>query len=166
MTERREQAHAEADEEEQRERYRELLEELRTILPGGQVLLAFLLTAPFSSRFEEVDSLGKTVFTVSLVAIATAVVLFFAPAAYHRLADRADRRGRLRYGVRLALAGMALIGIGIACAVFVVVRFMYDGTVAGLIFAVVTAVIAGVTWFVVPFRRRGNGGSPRTRTAD
>lgn len=31
-------------------RYRELLEELRTILAGVQVLFAFLLTAPFSRR--------------------------------------------------------------------------------------------------------------------
>lgn len=37
--------------DEDRERYIELLGELRTVIPGVQVLFAFLLTAPFSSRF-------------------------------------------------------------------------------------------------------------------
>lgn len=37
--------------DEQCERYRELLEELRTIIPGAQVLFAFLLTLPLASRF-------------------------------------------------------------------------------------------------------------------
>ncbi|HEX2225883.1 MAG TPA: DUF6328 family protein, partial [Candidatus Binatia bacterium] len=114
--------------EEERERYRELLEELRTIIPGVQVLFAFLLTAPFAARFSQVDSLGKIIFTVSLVAVAIATVLFLAPAAYHRLATRRDRRGRLRFGVRTALAGLSLLGFSITCAVFVVVRFVFDSS--------------------------------------
>ncbi len=48
--------------EQQRERYRELLEELRTIIPGVQVLFAFLLTVPFSSRFADLDELGRRAF--------------------------------------------------------------------------------------------------------
>ncbi len=41
-----------ADREELRERYYGLLQELRVILPGVQVLVAFLLTVPFASRSE------------------------------------------------------------------------------------------------------------------
>jgi hypothetical protein len=104
--------------EEERQRYNELLGELRTVIPGVQVLFAFLLTVPFSSRFAEVDRVGKVVFTVSLMAVAAATVLFLGPAAYHRLADRQDRRGRLRYGVGLALAGMALLAaVDLLCGV-------------------------------------------------
>jgi Family of unknown function (DUF6328) len=40
-----------ADREELRQRYYGLLQELRVVLPGVQVLLAFLLTAPFAQRF-------------------------------------------------------------------------------------------------------------------
>ena len=58
------------DEDVSRERYRELLEELRTIIPGAQVLLGFLLTVPFAGRFTEVDDLGEAVFLVALVAVA------------------------------------------------------------------------------------------------
>lgn len=68
------QARAEADggpcdeTEEVRERYRELLEEVRVIIPGIQVLFAFLLTVPFSSRFTKLDTIGTALFVASLAA--------------------------------------------------------------------------------------------------
>ena len=37
----------------------ELLNGLRVILPGVQVLLAFLLTVPFSARFAEATSMDQ-----------------------------------------------------------------------------------------------------------
>jgi hypothetical protein len=47
------------EKDEERQRYSELLGELRTVIPGVQVLFAFLLTVPFSSRFEQVDRVGR-----------------------------------------------------------------------------------------------------------
>lgn len=126
---------SEDERREQRDRYRELLEELRMMIPGVQVLFAFL-TVPFSARFSEIDALGKIVFAVSLVAVAIATVLFVAPATYHRLSDRHDRRGRLRYGVKTKLTGLALLGLSISCAMFVVVRFLFDSTALGVLLAV------------------------------
>lgn len=151
--------------DEQRERYNELLGELRTMLPGAQVLFAFLLTVPFASRFGEVDRVGKVVFTVSLMTVATATLLFLAPAAYHRLAPRRDRLGRLRFGVRTALLGLLLLGLSMACAVFVVVRFLFDSSTIGAILAGGVALLALVVWYVLPIRnRRRTGGEPETRS--
>lgn len=145
-------------EAEQRERYVELLGELRTILPGAQVLFAFLLTVPFAARFGELDALGKALFVLSLAGVTAATALFLAPAAYHRLADRRDRRRRLRYGVRTALLGLALLGLSMACAVFVVVRFVYD-TALGTVAAGLLVVIAALTWYLLPIiHRRQSGG--------
>jgi Family of unknown function (DUF6328) len=62
------------------------------------------------------------------MAVAAAMMLLLGPAAYHRLADQQDRRGRLRYSVGLKLAGMALLALSISCAVFVVGRFIFDDT--------------------------------------
>ena len=45
----------------------ELLQELRVVLPGVQVLFAFLLTVPFSARFGEVSTLEQTFFFGTLV---------------------------------------------------------------------------------------------------
>jgi MFS family permease len=146
------------EKEEERQRYNELLSELRTIIPGVQVLFAFLLTVPFSSRFAEVDRVEKVVFTVSLMAVAAATVLLLGPAAYHRLADQQDRRGRLRYSVGLKLAGMALLALSISCAVFVVGRFIFDDMRMGAGLAVATAATAVVIWYVVPIIRRWRSG--------
>ncbi len=146
---------------EERERYRELLEELRTVIPGAQVLLAFLLTVPFSTRFSQVDNLGKIIFVISLMAVAAATILFLSPAAYHRLTDHQDRRGRLRYGVRTALVGLFLLALSISGVVFVVVRFLFDNSTLGAGVAAATAVLAIVMWYALPLlrNRRSQGKS-------
>ncbi len=155
-----------AEEDEARERYRELLEELRTIIPGVQVLFAFLLTVPFSSRFAELDEVGVRVFALALVTVGLAAVIFLTPAAYHRIAPRDDRRQRLRLGIRSTVTGMALLAVSIVAAVFVVIRFIFDmtsnpvalGWSAATIATIATVTVGGaavVLWFVLPlFGRR------------
>jgi hypothetical protein len=140
--------------DESRERYRELLEELRTIMPGAQVLLGFLLTVPFASGFAEVDDLGKRVYLVALVAVAMATVLFLAPAAYHRVAQDADRQRRIRFGVHMQLAGLVLVALGISAGLFVVVRFLTDWRLA-LAVSLGVAALCTVMWLVRPAADRG-----------
>lgn len=145
---------------EERQRYQELLGELRTIIPGAQVLFAFLLTVPFAARFSEIDTLGKTIFMASLLAVAAATVLFLAPAAYHRLSDRRDRRRRLRFGVRMALVGLVLLGLSMSCAVFVVIRFVFGSSGIGAAVAGLPAALAVLTWFILPVLHRRRSGGP------
>lgn len=140
--------------EEDRERYRELLEELRTIIPGAQVLFAFLLTVPFASRFSEVDQLERIVFAMSLAGVAVATILFLAPAAYHHIARHKDRRRRLLFGVRAAKIGMLFLGLSMVLAVFLVVRFLFDSTLLAGFVAVATAALILTTWVLIPVLRR------------
>ncbi|MDG5813952.1 DUF6328 family protein [Chitinispirillales bacterium ANBcel5] len=143
---------------EERERYRELLEELRTIIPGVQVLLAFLLTVPFAARFHLIDLLGKVVFTVSLMAIAASTILFLAPAAYHRLAGRHDRTGRLRYGILTTLYGLSFLALSTCCALFVVIRFLFNSTAVGIVFSGTGAILVFLLWYLHPIRNRNRSG--------
>lgn len=141
------------DDPETRERYRELLEELRTVLPGVQVLFAFLLTAPFSARFTELDEFGRDLYTVGLVGTALAMVVFLAPASYHRIAPRRERAARLATAIRMTVAGMLILAGSVTTIVFAVLRFIFGGGVP----TIVTSVLAGaivVLWYVVPFLRR------------
>src|SRR6059036_2923903 len=62
------------DRDELRNRYYTLLQELRVVLPGVQVLAAFLLTVPFAQRFAVLDATGKTLFAVSLVSASLSVI--------------------------------------------------------------------------------------------
>ena len=63
----------------------ELLNELRVILPGVQVLFAFLLTVPFTQRFPQLDDLETGVFFMTLLCTAVATALLIAPSAHHRM---------------------------------------------------------------------------------
>ena len=105
---------------EARQRYNELLRELRTIIPGVQVLFGFLLTVPFSTRFDRITEGSKVMFVISLMAAAVATICLLGSAAYHRVAGRPERKRRLHYGMRLSLAGMAFLAISVSCALFVV----------------------------------------------
>lgn len=136
-------------EEASREKYRELLEELRTIMPGAQVLLAFLLTVPFANGFDRVDDTGKALYTIALLAAAGSAMLFLAPAAHHRIASDASRERRIRYGVRVQLAGLGLLVVAVATGIFFVLRFLFDWRMA-LVGAAAIALLCGVVWLAIP----------------
>jgi hypothetical protein len=149
-------------EPEERQRYRELLEELRTILPGVQVLFAFLLTAPFSQRFAELDEHGRDLYAVALVGTALVTVILMSPASYHRIAPRRARAGRLRTGIRLMVAGMLVLGASIIVAVFTVMRFIFGPGVGVAVASGLVGVLL-LLWYVIPLLRRLNvlGDEPR-----
>ena len=67
------------DRSELRDRYYGLLQELRVVLPGVQVLVAFLLTAPFSARFADLDDVGVAAYLVALVSAVLATICRVAP---------------------------------------------------------------------------------------
>jgi hypothetical protein len=142
-----------ASEPEERQRYRELLEELRTILPGVQVLFAFLLIAPFSQRFTELDALGRDLYGAALVGTAVATVVFLSTASYHRIAPRREREGRLRTGIRLMVSGMLVLALSITTAVFTVIRFIF-GSRVGVAVVIGLAALILLLWYVVPLLRR------------
>jgi hypothetical protein len=140
----------EADPEEQRERYRELLEELRTVMPGTQVLFAFLLTAVFSQRFEDLDRLARRSFAVAILLAALAAVILMGPAAFHRMSRPGKRPERLRISIVLQVTGMALLLSSMTVTVFVAVRTIFGDTAIGLLFAAVTAGVGITIWYLMP----------------
>lgn len=131
-----------------RERYEELLQELRVMLPGVEVLFAFLLTAVFANRFSDLDRLGLVLFVLSLTTSAITVLLLLMPAALHRIAD-VDRTERIRVATRFQMIGSITLGISMCLALFVVVRFIFSTSVAAWLVGVVAAVWSGL-WYLFP----------------
>jgi predicted neutral ceramidase superfamily lipid hydrolase len=128
----------------------ELLNELRVALPGVQVLFAFLLTVPFSQRFGDTTTAIRAVFFMAFLATAVASILLLAPSVLHRLRwRRHDKDQLLRISNRLAIAGSAMLAVGIASVVFVISDFVYGSIAAAILTALVSAFIV-VLWFVVP----------------
>ena len=85
-----------ADREELRKRYEMLLQELRVVLPGVQVLMAFLLTAPFAQRFDDLDDTGRRAYLVALVSALASTICLLTPTVFHRVADRTATTGSPR----------------------------------------------------------------------
>ncbi len=135
----------------------ELLQELRVVLPGVQVLFAFLLTVPFAAGFGGVSPLQKNVFFGTLVCTALSTGLLIAPSAHHRLLWRQHaREHRLKVANRLIIAGIVLLLPAIAGALFVITDMLFGSRSASVVTATIVAFLAYV-WFVIPIRYRLNG---------
>jgi hypothetical protein len=138
-----------AQREELRQRFYGLLQELRVVLPGVQVLLAFMLTAPFTNRFHRLDAVGRNTFTAALTIALVSAVCLIAPTVFHRMGDRTARGVRLEWSVRLTLVGMWLLGAALVLSAWCVVRFLYGTAEATAIVGVPAVVLLG-TWLVLP----------------
>jgi len=138
-----------ADREELRSRYYGLLQELRVVLPGVQVLMAFLLTAPFASRFDELDAAGRDAYLLALVSALGSIICLLTPTVFHRVADRTARSARLQWGVRMTLAGVVLLAVSLTTALWCIVRMVF-GTAEATILAIAAAATFVGLWVVLP----------------
>lgn len=137
----------------------ELLNELRVALPGVQVLFAFLLTVPLSSRFGELSDLQRDVFFATFLATVAASALLMAPTAYHRLRFReGDKERMLHSANRFALAGLTLLVVAISSAVFLVADILYPSAFALLVASGALVVLVG-SWFGLALVRKARDGS-------
>ena len=128
----------------------ELLNELRVALPGVQVLFAFLLTIPFTNRFERLSSLDTAIYFVALILCAVASAFLIAPSAHHRLRFRGGAKEELvRWGNRMAIAGLVSLSLAIAASVSVVADLLYGDALRIPVTLALLVLIAGV-WFLPP----------------
>ena len=103
----------------------ELLNELRVVLPGVTVLLAFLLAVPFAKGWTRVTGFQRDVFVVAFLSTAVSVALLTAPSSYHRLRFRHGNKERMvRIGNRLAIAGIAASAVSLEAVVVLVMDFV------------------------------------------
>ncbi len=117
----------------------ELLEELRALIPGAELLFGFLLAIRFTGQFGELGDAERYVYYLTLVATGVALVLFMAPAAYHRLRFReGDKDYMLRKANREAIVGTFAIAVAFAGVVYIITE---------LVFGQWQAIVAGVAFF-------------------
>ena len=141
----------------------ELLNELRVVLPGVQVLFAFLLTVPFSNGFTRMTELQRDVYFVSFLSATMATILLIAPSTYHRIQFRRGGKERMvRTSNTLAIAGTAFLALAMAAAVFVITDVLFHDVAAGIVSGLAAAAAVAL-WYGLPLYRRlveRRGGSP------
>jgi hypothetical protein len=141
----------------------ELLNELRVALPGAQVLLAFLLTAPFQARFARTTGYQHWDLYVGVLLTGVGVVLLMAPSVYHRIRwNEGGKEDVVRMGHKLFLAGTAALALGMLCAVFLAADFVV-GLAAAVVAVVLLLALVAVTWYLLPVERARD---PRIRETE
>ncbi len=130
----------------------ELLNELRVVLPGIQVMFAFLLIVPFSQGFPQVTDTQRAVYFLSFLCTATATAFLIAPTTYHRLRWRErDKEHMLKVSNRFAIVGTGFLALAMTGVVYFITSFLYTDLAAWA-----TAWAAGmflILWFGVPLLR-------------
>jgi len=128
-------ARDETQEEQADRKWADLLQELRVMQTGVQLLAGFLLTLPFQDRFDDLDDVQRTTYLalVTLAGITTALVL--APVAVHRRLSGRHVKPRVvetaHRATRPILAAVALLIVGTTAFVFDVVLGRLAGVVTG-----------------------------------
>ncbi len=137
----------------------ELLNELRVVLPGVQVLFAFLLILPFQPGFGDLTELERTVYLVAFLATTVSTVLLITPASYHRLRFRAgDKLRMLHVSNRLVIAGMLCLAVAVTAAVFLIAEVLV-GDMGALAIAGAVAGGLAVFWYAIPLSGKVRDGS-------
>jgi hypothetical protein len=132
----------------------ELLQGLRVVLPGIQVLFAFLLLLPFQLGFDDVTSFERAVYFATLLLTAASSVCLMAPTARHRLRfRRLDKKWIVESSHRLTIVGLAFLGTAMTGVILLISHYLYDELVAALVTTGVAGVVAWV-WFLAPLRRQ------------
>jgi hypothetical protein len=132
----------------------QLLQELRVVLPGVQVLFAFLLAVPFSSRFGRVDAFERDIYFVALLLSAVSVALLMAPSMQHRILFRQEQKLFLvNVGSVMTIAGMTALALAIVLALVLVAHFLFGPGAAWAAGGLAFGAFA-LLWYALPIERR------------
>jgi hypothetical protein len=126
----------------------ELLQELRVVQTGIQLLSGFLLTLPFTQVFDGLDDAQKWLYLGLVLLGGIAVGLNLTPIMLHRrvfgdhVKDRVVQTGQVLSQV--VIAAVAVLIVGTSVLIFSVVIDWTVGLVAGAALAAVLTTLLGV----------------------
>ncbi|OMC33049.1 hypothetical protein A5740_12390 [Mycobacterium sp. GA-1841] len=131
-----------------------LLQELRVVQTGVQLLTGFLLTLPFQEHFPMLDKSMRMVYLATVACSVAATGLLIAPVGMHRLLFRRHRLNLLVSAAhRCAFTGLLLLGLAMAG----VAELIFDtvaGREAGIVAGTLALLLFISMWLVVPLAMR------------
>jgi hypothetical protein len=135
----------------------ELLNELRVVMPGVQVLFGFLLTVPFQQRFTEVDDFQRIVYFITLLLTAASAAFLMGPSAFHRLTFREHQKPYLiALGTRQTIVGMALLALAMNGVLLLLTDVLFHTLTVAIVVAATSALFTWL-WFGLAWRRKLSG---------
>jgi hypothetical protein len=136
----------------------DLLQELRVVQTGVQLLTGFLLTLPFQQRFSKLDSASRDAYLATVAAAVIATAALVAPVSIHRLLFRRHARASMvAISHRCALIGLLMLSLAVCGVVDVIVALVLSDRAAIIATSATAALFVGA-WLLLPIqlRRRGS----------
>jgi hypothetical protein len=128
----------------------DMLQELRILLQGAQVLTAFLIVLPFNQGFDKINDFEKWVYTATFLCSITSMIFFSAPAAHHRLARPLGNRILFKtFATRMILVGLVALSFALILVTQLVVSHVIGSNVSLFVTAFVSLLIL-IIWWLFP----------------
>ena len=132
----------------------ELLQEVRVVQTGVQVLFGFLLMAPLTAGFRRLGPVLQKEYFVTLLLAAAGAMLLIAPTAFHRVLFRCnDKEYLIRVANRLTIAGLAAVGLAMVGSIVFVAGILFPREITVTVGALACCGCA-LLWAVLPLLRR------------
>lgn len=132
----------------------EMLQELRVLQQGSQILAGFLVLLPFNNGFAKIDPFEKWVYIVAFIASITSLICFSAPAVQHRVERPLRHRLKFkRLSTRIIIAGTIALSIALISTTQLVLNEVVGGTGAH-VGAASVALLIGILWWLIPLLKR------------
>jgi hypothetical protein len=137
------------------------LTELRVILPGAQALFGFQFSVVLTQAFAALPPSSKAVHFASLLAVAAAIILLIAPAAYHRIAAKGKAEERvLRYSSHMILLALGFLALGMSGDAYVTIHKISELPVLAVGIAIAVLLAFAIMLYAVPLHLRAQRDRP------
>ncbi|MEO5932805.1 MAG: DUF6328 family protein [Duganella sp.] len=138
--------------------FSDMLSEMRILLPGAQMLSAFLIILPFNTGFAHIDHTEKLLFLATFFLSLTSLVLLSAPAVQHRLMRPLKDRARFkRVATKQIVAGSFTLAIALVLGTDLVISEVFGATV-GMAMAGAMAALVAIAWWLMPMYLKRHAG--------
>lgn len=132
----------------------EMLQELRVLQQGSQILAGFLVLLPFSEGFSKIAPFEKWVYIVAFIASIISLICFSAPAAQHRIERPLKHRVKFkRLSTRIIVAGTIALSVALMSTTQLVLNEVVGDRWAGLGTAMIGALIVVIWWLMPLFKK-------------
>ncbi len=132
----------------------DLLQELRILLQGSQVLTAFLIILPFNQLFDKLNSFEKYIYLATFLCAITSLLFFTAPAPQHRLVRPLINRVKFkRLATRLIIIGLIPLSFALTFGVQLVVSQVVSFEASLIVAGIFGLLLVGI-WWLYPLLHR------------
>lgn len=153
-TERRTKKESKIQEE---DRYKFVLEEARTVLPGLQALFGFQLITVFNPKFDKMIPFDQQAYWVALILITISMCLLMTPAAYDRQTKcHHDPKHFERVATVLITCALFPFMLAMSIDAYIVTREMFHSESMALSTGLTLLTIFGVLWYGFPLYMNAN----------